>query len=74
MCYTYFLTYLIVCRFPNLEFEYRDPEKNFDRRRVHGVVAKLIKLKTPDSATAIEVVAGGKVKYPSKNLFKIKTF
>lgn len=48
-------------RFPQLQFDYRDPEKNFDRSKVHGLVAKLIQVKDPSTATALEVAAGGKV-------------
>lgn len=44
-----------------LAFEYRDPEKGFDRGRVKGLVARLLTLKDPAAATAIEVVAGGKL-------------
>ncbi len=44
-----------------LAFEYRDPEKNFDRSRIKGLVARLLTLKDPAAATAIEVVAGGKL-------------
>ncbi|XP_069125858.1 structural maintenance of chromosomes protein 2-like [Argopecten irradians] len=48
-------------RFPQLHFEYRDPEKNFDRSKVHGLVCKLIKVKDVKTATALEVSAGGKL-------------
>ncbi|WAR24761.1 SMC2-like protein [Mya arenaria] len=48
-------------RFPRMHFDYRDPEKNFDRRRVNGLVLKLIKVKDVRSALALEVVAGGKL-------------
>lgn len=44
-----------------LAFEYRDPEKGFDRSRVKGLVARLVTLKDPSTATAIEVVAGAKL-------------
>ena len=49
------------CRFPQLQFEFTNPEKNFDRRRVHGLVCKLIQVKDTGNATALEVTAGGKV-------------
>lgn len=39
----------------------KDPERGFDRSRVKGLVAKLINLKDPSTATAIEVVAGSKL-------------
>ncbi|KAL5017230.1 hypothetical protein ScPMuIL_006819 [Solemya velum] len=48
-------------RFPHLRFEYKDPEKNFDRSKVHGLVCSLIKLKDVKTATALEVSAGGKL-------------
>ncbi len=49
-------------KFPNLNFEYRDPEPNFDKNRVKGLVCNLFKLKDPKYATALEVAAGGKVR------------
>ena len=49
-------------RFPNLQFEYRDPEKNFDRSKVQGLVARLIQVKDVRNATALEVTAGRKVR------------
>ncbi|OIW07987.1 hypothetical protein TanjilG_20088 [Lupinus angustifolius] len=45
----------------NVDFTYRDPVKNFDRSKVKGVVAKLIKVKDPSTMTALEVTAGGKL-------------
>ncbi|KAF3433156.1 hypothetical protein FNV43_RR24258 [Rhamnella rubrinervis] len=45
----------------NVEFKYRDPMKNFDRSKVKGVVAKLIKVKDSSTMTALEVTAGGKL-------------
>lgn len=48
-------------RFPQLQFEYKDPEKNFDRRSVHGLVANLVTIPDPGNATALEVAAGGKL-------------
>ncbi|XP_074652125.1 structural maintenance of chromosomes protein 2-like [Tubulanus polymorphus] len=45
----------------NLQFDYRDPEKNFDRSKVKGLVAKLIQVKDPKTVTALEVAAGGKL-------------
>ena len=44
-----------------LAFEYRDPEKGFDRSRVKGLLARLVALKDPSTATAVEVVAGAKL-------------
>ncbi|KAI3993728.1 hypothetical protein MKX01_002741 [Papaver californicum] len=43
------------------EFTYRDPVKNFDRSKVKGIFAKLIKAKDSSTLTALEVVAGGKL-------------
>lgn len=48
-------------QFHQLQFDYTDPEPNFDRSRVFGVVAKLFDLVDPKYATAIEVAAGGKL-------------
>ena len=50
-----------VNRFPQLQFQYKDPERGFDRRAVHGLVATLITVKDPATATALEVSAGGRV-------------
>ena len=56
---------MLFCRFPQLQFQYKDPERNFNRRRVHGLVAKLIKVKDSKTATGLEVAAGGKVRQSS---------
>ncbi|XP_060555176.1 LOW QUALITY PROTEIN: structural maintenance of chromosomes protein 2-like [Ruditapes philippinarum] len=48
-------------RFPHLHFDYKNPEKNFDRSKVSGLVCKLIKVKDVKTATALEVAAGGKL-------------
>uniref|UniRef100_A0A0E0N6F4 Structural maintenance of chromosomes protein n=1 Tax=Oryza rufipogon TaxID=4529 RepID=A0A0E0N6F4_ORYRU len=45
----------------NVHFNYRDPVKNFDRSKVKGVVARLIKIKDSSTATALEVAAGGRL-------------
>ncbi|KAG4393393.1 hypothetical protein GLYMA_03G073736v4 [Glycine max] len=45
----------------NVEFTYHDPFKNFDRSKVKGVVAKLIKVNDRSSMTALEVTAAGKL-------------
>ena len=55
------LSWVVFDRFPQLRFDYTDPEKNFDRRRVHGLVCKLVQVKDTANATALEVTAGGKV-------------
>ena len=48
-------------RYPQLALDYRDPEKDFNRRTVRGVVGKLFSLKDVNTATALEVTAGGRV-------------
>ncbi|KNA04781.1 hypothetical protein SOVF_196530 [Spinacia oleracea] len=45
----------------NVDFAYRDPTNNFQRSKVKGVVAKLIKIKDESTMTALEVVAGGRL-------------
>ena len=60
-CLNFTYQYYISCRFPQLQFDYKDPEKNSDRSKVHGLVCKLIKIKDVKMATALEVSAGGKV-------------
>lgn len=45
----------------DLNFQYRDPEPNFQRSRVKGVIARLIQVKDMATATALEVAAGGKM-------------
>ncbi|XP_057523244.1 structural maintenance of chromosomes protein 2-1-like [Amaranthus tricolor] len=45
----------------NVDFTYRDPTRNFERSKVKGVVAKLIKIKDRSTMTALEVVAGGRL-------------
>lgn len=42
----------------NVHFNYRDPERNFDRSKVKGVVARLIRIKDSSTATALEVCIG----------------
>ncbi|EGC37686.1 hypothetical protein DICPUDRAFT_29916 [Dictyostelium purpureum] len=44
-----------------LEFSYTDPSKDFDRRKVKGIVANLVSLKDSETATALEICAGGKL-------------
>lgn len=45
----------ISSRLGKVEFNFRDPERNFDRSRVKGVVAKLIKVKDSSAVVALEV-------------------
>ncbi|KAK3732610.1 hypothetical protein QZH41_016080, partial [Actinostola sp. cb2023] len=65
VCCTILLThYNIIGKidlFPNLQFQYKDPEAKFDRRKVKGLVAQLIKVKDVKYATSLEVAAGGKL-------------
>ncbi|CAH2293639.1 structural maintenance of chromosomes 2 [Pelobates cultripes] len=51
----------LMARYSSLNFEYRDPEKNWDSNRVKGLVASLITVKDFSTATALEVVAGGRL-------------
>ena len=44
-----------------LRFEFKDPVRGFDRSKVRGMVAKLVKIRDMRNATALEVVAGGKL-------------
>lgn len=46
-----------------LEFSYSDPEPNFDRRRVKGLVAQLFQLPeaATEASTALEICAGGRL-------------
>lgn len=44
-----------------LAFEFKDPEKGFDRSRVKGLVAKLVRVNDRKAATALEITAGSKL-------------
>lgn len=46
-----------------LNFAYNDPRQGFDRRTVKGVLARLVRVKDPTHATALEVAAGGKLSH-----------
>lgn len=59
--HTYTHTHTCTSRFPQLQFEYQDPVPGFNRERVKGPVAKLIRVKDMSAATALEVAAGGKL-------------
>ncbi|XP_066506575.1 structural maintenance of chromosomes protein 2 [Hoplias malabaricus] len=48
-------------QFPNLRFEYKDPERNWDHSKVKGLVANLFTVTDVSNATALEVVAGGRL-------------
>lgn len=58
---------LIVYRIPGVQFHYQTPRQGFDHSRVNGVVAKLIDMKDPKYATALEITAGGKVSHKSQH-------
>ncbi|KAM7165657.1 structural maintenance of chromosomes protein 2 isoform 1-T2 [Macrochelys suwanniensis] len=51
----------LMAKFPSLRFEYKDPEKNWNPNHIKGLVASLITVKEISTATALEVVAGGKL-------------
>ncbi|XP_023274994.1 structural maintenance of chromosomes protein 2 [Seriola lalandi dorsalis] len=51
----------LVSRFPNLRFDYRDPERGWDHSKVKGLLANLITVRDVSYATALEVVAGGRL-------------
>ncbi|GMI03251.1 hypothetical protein TrVE_jg8321 [Triparma verrucosa] len=44
-----------------LSFNFSDPHKGFDRSKVMGLVARLVNVSEAKHATALEVVAGGKL-------------
>ncbi|XP_048507861.1 structural maintenance of chromosomes protein 2 [Athalia rosae] len=48
-------------RHPQLRFRYQDPEPNFNREFVKGLVCKLLTVKDPGAASALEVAAGGRL-------------
>ncbi|XP_045067014.1 structural maintenance of chromosomes protein 2-like [Coregonus clupeaformis] len=51
----------LMARFPNLRFDYKDPERGWDRSRVKGLLANLITVSDVSYSTGLEVVAGGKL-------------
>uniref|UniRef100_A0A9J8BTS6 Structural maintenance of chromosomes protein n=1 Tax=Cyprinus carpio carpio TaxID=630221 RepID=A0A9J8BTS6_CYPCA len=51
----------LMSQFPNLRFEYTNPDKNWDRSKVKGLVANLFTVTDVSNATALEVVAGGRL-------------
>jgi structural maintenance of chromosome 2 len=44
-----------------LNFDFKDPERGFDRSKVKGLVARLVKVTNSLNATALEVAAGTKL-------------
>lgn len=53
----------------NFNFSYRDPERDFDRSKVKGVVARLIRIKDSSAATALEVCSGTLCQFEANFLF-----
>ncbi|KAM4604221.1 structural maintenance of chromosomes protein 2 [Polymixia lowei] len=51
----------LISRFPNLRFDYKDPERGWDRSKVKGLLANLITVSDVSYATGLEVVAGGRL-------------
>ncbi|KAM9262917.1 structural maintenance of chromosomes protein 2 [Morus bassanus] len=51
----------LMAKFPHLQFEYKDPEKNWNTNHVKGPVVCLITVKDLSKAKALEAVAGGKL-------------
>uniref|UniRef100_A0A3Q3BJP5 Structural maintenance of chromosomes protein n=1 Tax=Kryptolebias marmoratus TaxID=37003 RepID=A0A3Q3BJP5_KRYMA len=51
----------LMSRFPNLRFDYKDPERGWDHSKVKGLLANLITVSDVTYATALEVVAGGRL-------------
>lgn len=48
-------------RRPYMTFHYSDPEPNFNKRSVKGVVCRLIECNDPSTCLALETAAGGRV-------------
>lgn len=48
---------------PQTKFSYSNPESNFNKRSVKGVVCKLIKCQDTSTCMALEIAAGGKVNF-----------
>ncbi|XP_014811914.1 PREDICTED: structural maintenance of chromosomes protein 2 [Calidris pugnax] len=51
----------LMAKFPHLQFEYKDPEKNWNPNHVKGPVVSLITVKDLSKAKALEAAAGGKL-------------
>ncbi|NXA24941.1 SMC2 protein, partial [Ibidorhyncha struthersii] len=51
----------LMAKFPHLQFEYKDPEKNWNPSHVKGTVVSHITVKDLSKAKALEVAAGGKL-------------
>lgn len=46
---------MLQARMANLQFEYSDPEPNFNRSKIHGLVARLIRVADPAHSTGTRV-------------------
>lgn len=53
--------YNFLARRPYTNFTYTDPVQNFDKRQVYGVICRLITVKNPEAAFALEIAGGGRV-------------
>ncbi|NWU54342.1 SMC2 protein, partial [Dromas ardeola] len=51
----------LMAKFPHLQFEYKDPEKNWNPNHVKGPVVSLITVRDLSKAKALEATAGGKL-------------
>ncbi|XP_072466568.1 structural maintenance of chromosomes protein 2 isoform X1 [Notamacropus eugenii] len=51
----------LFAKLPSLRFEYKDPEKNWNRNHVKGLVASLFNVKNASTTKALEIVAGGRL-------------
>lgn len=51
----------MTARYPWLDFQFHDPEPNFDRSVVKGVAAKLFTVKDPKFCVALDTAGGGKL-------------
>ena len=50
-------------RSPQLDFQYTDPEPDFDRKKVKGTVATLFKVTNQKFNAALDTACGGKVTF-----------
>ncbi|NXJ98306.1 SMC2 protein, partial [Corythaixoides concolor] len=51
----------LMAKFPHLQFEYKNPESDWNPNRVKGLVVSFITVKDLSKAKALEAVAGGKL-------------
>lgn len=56
----------------NMDFDYVDPEPHFDRSKVKGFVAERVEVKDQKYNTALEVVAGAKLRNVTWSFFFLK--